>query len=107
MRDDAPIPPTLAWLSRDVTGEFCSCNRRGHNALVPLAALIAPFGSDLRFPYVHGRLRCQACSCSDVHARPDWPKLGQVARHHATFYAPSRSTREDACQSGETETAAR
>ena len=48
---------------------------------MPLAALIAELGPCLPFPMVHGRLRCQACGSRDIHARPDWPKVGQVARH--------------------------
>lgn len=43
-----------------------------HSGTIPLDTLIARFGPDLRFPEIHGRLRCQACGSRDIHARPDW-----------------------------------
>jgi hypothetical protein len=83
MRDDdnRPPPPTLAYLTREVTDIFCWCHRCSHNAIVPLAVLIARLGPDLPFPAVHGRLRCQACGSKDIAARPNWKGLGQVTRH--------------------------
>ena len=81
MRDDAPTPPTRAQLSRNVTVVFCWCNRCGHNDVVPLPVIIARLGPGLPFPMAYGRLRCQACGEKDIHARPDWPKIGQVTRH--------------------------
>jgi hypothetical protein len=26
-------------------------------------------------------MRCSGCGSKDVAARPDWPSLGQIARH--------------------------
>jgi hypothetical protein len=51
------------------------------DAVLPIAVLIAHCGPALPFPHVHGRLRCQACGSKDIHARPNWPLLGQVTRH--------------------------
>lgn len=79
--DDTLDPPTLGYLARDVKGIFAWCNGCDHNAVVPLAVLIAQLGPSLPFPMIHGRLRCQACGSKDIHARPDWPSIGQVAQH--------------------------
>lgn len=81
MRDDDPMPPTLAEVQEHTDGIFCWCHRCDHNAVLPVAVLIAHCGPGLPFPAVHGRLRCQACGSKDIHARPHWKGLGVVARH--------------------------
>ena len=81
MRDDAPTPPTLADLAHDVNAIVCWCNRCHHCGVLPIGELLSRLGPNLPFPMVHGRLRCEACGSTDVHARPDWPKIGQVTRH--------------------------
>ncbi len=93
--DDAPTPPTLGWLARDVTGVFCWCNRSDHNDVVPFAVIIAKLGPSLPFPMVHGRLRCQACGSTDIHARPDWPKIGHVANHWWGQERQEQSSRQE------------
>lgn len=39
------------------------------------------------FPMVHGRLRCQTCGSKDIHARPNWRGLGQVAGQGPSRFA--------------------
>ena len=60
---------------------FCWCNRCGHNAVVGSARLAEALGGDCPVPEVGARLRCTVCGGKDVATRPDWPSLGQVARH--------------------------
>ncbi|MCR9220855.1 MAG: hypothetical protein NXI21_11560 [Alphaproteobacteria bacterium] len=60
---------------------FCWCNRCGHNAVLPLKAMLARFGPAQEVPALGARLRCSGCGSKDVATRPDWPSLGQVARH--------------------------
>ena len=79
--DDALIPPTLSDLAHDVSGVVCWCNRCHHSGVLPIGELLSRLGPSLPFPMVHGRLRCQACGSTDIHARPDWPKIGQATRH--------------------------
>lgn len=71
----------LGDLAAAAVDVFCWCNRCGHNAVVPTALLIAEFGPDLPVPEVGVRMRCSGCGSKDVATRPDWPGLGQVARH--------------------------
>jgi hypothetical protein len=75
MRDEAPIPPTLAQVQGYGVDVFCWCNRCHHHAVLPVAVLIAHCAPALPFPVVPGRLRCQACGSKDVHARPNWKGL--------------------------------
>lgn len=56
MRDDDPIPPTLAEVQEHTGDVFCWCHRCDQNAVLPVAVLIAHCGSRLPFPMVHGRL---------------------------------------------------
>ena len=60
---------------------FCWCNRCGHNATIPSARLVAELGPTFAVPEIGSRMRCSGCGSKDVAARPDWPSLGQVARH--------------------------
>lgn len=61
---------------------FCWCNRCGHNAVVSVDLFIAQLGPNFPVPDVGARLRCSGCDSKDIAARPAWPSLGQVARHH-------------------------
>ena len=90
MPDDAPVPPTLADVRSYGVGVFCWCNRCHHHAVLPIAVLIAHCGPGLPFPAMHGRLRCQACGSKDIHARPNWKRLGVVAKH-----GPSPQSQDD------------
>ena len=60
---------------------FCWCNSCGHNAVVASAELAAALGGDCPVPDIGARLRCTRCGGKDVATRPNWPSLGQVARH--------------------------
>ena len=66
--------------ARDVD-VFCWCNRCGHNAVLGSRMLADGLGGDCPVPEAGGRLRCTGCGSKDVATRPDWPSLGQVARH--------------------------
>ncbi len=74
-------PMTLGALTRQGIGVFCWCNRCSHNASLDSHRLAAEMGPDLAIPEVGARLRCSGCGSKDVATRPDWPSLGQVARH--------------------------
>lgn len=71
----------LGALVREGLGVFCWCNRCGHNATLASDRLAAELGPDIPVPEVATRLRCSGCGSKDVAARPEWPSLGQVARH--------------------------
>ena len=60
---------------------FCWCNRCGHNAVVDSHQLAASLGPALPVPDIGVHMRCTSCGSKDVATRPDWPSLGQVARH--------------------------
>jgi hypothetical protein len=72
----------LGELQQEQVDIFCWCNRCGHNAVVPVAVFIAQFGPAFPVPDVGAHLRCSGCSSKDIAARPAWPSLGQVTRHH-------------------------
>jgi hypothetical protein len=72
----------LGELRQDQIDVFCWCNRCAHNAVMSVAVLIAQLGPDFPVPDVGGHLRCSGCGSKDIAARPAWPSLGQVARHH-------------------------
>lgn len=74
----------LGDLRRERVEVFCWCNRCAHNAVVPVEVLIAQLGPDFPVPDVGAHLRCSGCGSKDIAARPAWPSLGQVTRHHRT-----------------------
>lgn len=80
-RDTASAGARLGDLRADGVDIFCWCNRCGHNATVATITLIARFGPALPVPEVGARMRCTGCGGKDIATRPDWPSLGQVARH--------------------------
>lgn len=81
-RQETTRPQTrLGDLHREGVDIFCWCNRCGHNASIDVPLLIGRFGPALPVPEVGARLRCSGCGSKDVATRPDWPSLGEVARH--------------------------
>jgi hypothetical protein len=79
--DSQRIQTVLGDLTCESIDIFCWCNRCGHNAVVATAVLIARFDPTVPVPEVGARLRCSGCGSKDIATRPDWPSLGQVARH--------------------------
>ena len=71
----------LGELAAAGNGVFCWCNRCGHNAVLDIQRLIGELGPDYPVPEVGARLRCSGCAGKDIATRPNWPGLGQVARH--------------------------
>lgn len=74
-------PTTLADLQEQAIDVFCWCNRCGHWAILPTAALVAQMGPGLPVPLVARRLVCTGCGTRDVATRPAWPSGGVVSRH--------------------------
>jgi hypothetical protein len=72
----------LGELQQEQVDIFCWCNRCGHNSVVPVSVFIAQFGPAFPVPDVGVHLRCSGCGGKDIAARPAWPSLGQVTRHH-------------------------
>lgn len=94
----------LGELQQEQVDIFCWCNRCGHNAIVPVGVFLAQFGPALPVPDVGARLRCSGCGSKDIAARPAWPSLGQVTRHHesrADRVAETDDTATPASASGE------
>jgi hypothetical protein len=81
----------LGELRQEQVGIFCWCNRCGHNAIMPANVLIAQLGPDFPVPDVGAHLRCSGCGSKDIAARPAWPSLGQVTRHHDARKEPSET----------------
>jgi hypothetical protein len=75
------LAATLGDLAEAGIGIFCWCNRCGHNAVLAVAPLIAELGPAFPVPEIGARTRCSGCGSKDVATRPDWPTMGQVARH--------------------------
>ena len=73
----------LGKLRQEQVDVFCWCNRCAHNAVLAVEMLIAQLGPDFPVPDVGAHLRCSGCGSKDIAARPAWPSLGQVARHHS------------------------
>ena len=73
----------LGELRQEQVDVFCWCNRCAHNAVVPAEMLIAQLGPEFPVPDVGAHLRCSGCGSKDIAARPAWPSLGQVTRHHS------------------------
>jgi len=74
-------PATLADLVREGIDVWCWCESCTHQAVIATAVLVAQLGPAFPVPEIARRLRCSACGSKDLHARPDWPSLGVVARH--------------------------
>jgi|GEM_PF-268793 len=74
-------PITLGDLAERGIDVFCWCNRCHHHAVLASGALVARLGPQFAVPEIGGQTRCTACGARDVATRPDWPSLGQVARH--------------------------
>ena len=78
----------LGELRRQKVDIFCWCNRCGHNDVLPVALFIAQLGPNFPVPDIGAHLRCTGCNSKDIAARPAWPSLGQVARHHDLRQTP-------------------
>jgi hypothetical protein len=78
-----PLPPTLAVLAVAPGELLASCQNRHHNAVLPVALVLAQYGPTIPFPEVKGRFRCSACGSRQVDVRPNWSKHspGQITRH--------------------------
>jgi len=76
-------PPTLADLAADPGELIASCRNRHHDAVPPVALVLARYGPATPFPEVRGRFRCSACGSRQVDVRPDWSRRspGQIAHH--------------------------
>jgi len=74
-------PATLADLARENINVWAWCESCCHNAVIETSLLIARLGPASPVPDLARHLRCSACGSRDLHARPDWPSLGVVARH--------------------------
>ena len=73
---------TLGELQRQGIDIFCWCNRCGHSAVAPVGVFVAQLGPSFTVPDIGAHLRCSGCDNKDIAARPAWPSLGQVTRHH-------------------------
>ena len=78
MPDDLPEPPILADIRSYGVDVFAWCNRCHHHAVLPIAVLIAHCSPGPPFPAACGVRRAGS---KDIHARPNWKGLGQVAGH--------------------------
>ena len=77
------LPPTLADLAADPGELIASCQRCHHDAVLPVAPVLARYGPTTLFPEVKGRFRCSACGSKQVDVRPNWSQRspGQITRH--------------------------
>jgi hypothetical protein len=55
------IPPTLADLAADPGELIASCRNCHHDAVLPVAPVLARYGPMTPFLEVKGRFRCSAC----------------------------------------------
>ena len=88
---DMSIPPTLADLAADPGELIASCQRCHHDAVLPVAPVLARYGPTTPFPEVRGRFRCEvrgrfrcsACGSRQVDVRPNWSRRSpdQITRH--------------------------
>ena len=53
-------PPTLADLAADPGELIASCQNCHHDAILPVALVLARYGPTTPFPEVKGRFRCSA-----------------------------------------------
>lgn len=68
---DGPAPTLEHFVKHGLTHAICSCSRRGHEAVVPLAMLIERLGAGHAFPAV--RVRCSQCGTRGG-IRPGWTR---------------------------------
>src|SRR3954463_13505415 len=76
-------PPTLANLAANPGELLASCQNCHHDAVLPVAPVLARYGPTTPFPEVKGRFRCSACGSRQVDVRPNWSRCspGQIAHH--------------------------
>jgi hypothetical protein len=77
------LPPTLADLAADPGELIALCQNCHHDAILPVALVLARYGPATPFPEVKGRFRCSACSSRQADVLPNWSRRspGQIARH--------------------------
>ena len=80
-RSRKPAPATLEHLREQTVDVLAWCNACGHNAVVPLRALIIKLGPRYPVPEVKRVVRCSACGSKDVETRPHWPAVGVISRY--------------------------
>ena len=85
---DRPVavstPPTLADLAADPGELIASCQNCRHDAILPVALVLARYSPMTSFPEVKDRFHCSACDSRHVDVRPNnWSKHspGQITRH--------------------------
>jgi hypothetical protein len=76
-------PLTLADLAADPGELVASRLRCRHDAVLPVAPVLARYGPTTLFPEVKGRFRCSACGSKQVDVGLDWSRRspGQITRH--------------------------
>ena len=77
-------PETLRGLKNKNLDVFAYCNRCHHNAVVPIAVLLAKLGPGHAVPAVDSCLVCSSCGSKDIGTRPHWPDNIGVPAHHGT-----------------------
>ncbi len=75
------IPARLADLAAEEVDIWCWCRSCCHHDVLAIGELIARLGPSFPVPELRRHLRCSGCGSRDVHAQPNWPSIGQVARH--------------------------
>ena len=78
---DRAGPACLGHLEAEGIDVWCWCESCTHHSVIETAMLIARLGPAFPVPELARHLRCSACGSRDIHARPNWPSLGVVARH--------------------------
>jgi hypothetical protein len=76
-------PPTLADLAADPGELVASCQRCHHDAVLPVAPVLARYSPTTPFSEVMDRFRCSACGSKQADVRPNWSRRspGQITRH--------------------------
>jgi hypothetical protein len=67
-------PQTLADLAADPGELIASCQNCHHDAVVPVAPMLARYGPMTPFPEVKGRFRCSACSSRQLDVWSNWSR---------------------------------
>jgi hypothetical protein len=77
------LPPTLADLAANPAELVASCQRCHHDAVLPVALVLARYGPATPFTEVKVRFRYLACGSRQVDVRPNWARHspGQITRH--------------------------
>jgi hypothetical protein len=76
-----PRPVTLAEIAAQALDVWAWCNDCFHHAVLPIDVLTEKLGTEYPVPQVGRRTYCRECGSRDVATRPDWPRMGVIARH--------------------------